>query len=57
MENTPPPSTLHEKLAFWDNFLAVSNGLMKIHGEGVDNPDVLQILLGYVVWNRKLIQD
>ena len=49
MEKVPPPSTTQEKMIFWDNFSAVLNGLAKIHGEGEDNPDILQILLGYVM--------
>ena len=46
MAQTPPPSITQEKVTFWDKFLAVINGLVKIHGEGEENPDVLQILLG-----------
>ena len=49
MEKTPPPSTTQEKVTFWENFLAVLSGLVKIHGEGEDDPDVFQILLGYVM--------
>ncbi len=49
MKQIPPPSTPQEKMTFWENFLAVMSGLVKIHGEGEDNPDILQILLGYVM--------
>ena len=49
MERIPPPMTTQEKMTFWDNFLAVLNGLVKIHGEGEDDPDIFQILLGYVM--------
>ena len=56
MERIPPPSTLHEKMTFWDNFLSVMNGLVKIHGEGEDDPDIFQILLGYVMCITQPIQ-
>lgn len=56
MKQTPPPSTTQEKVIFWDNFLAVINGLVKIHGEGEDNPDIFQILLGYVMCVFKPVQ-
>ena len=56
MKQTPPPSTTEEKLTFWGNFLAVINGLVKIHGEGEDDPDIFQILLGYVICVLKAVQ-
>ena len=49
MKKNPPPSTPLEIMTFWDNFLDVLIGLAKIHGEGEDNPDIFQILLGYVI--------
>ena len=56
MARTRPPSTTQEKVTFWENFLAVINGLVRIHGEGEDDPDVFQILLGYVIRTFQPVQ-
>ena len=56
VEQTQPPLTTQEKMTFWENFLPVINGLVKIHGEGEDDPEILQPLLGYVLCIEQSVQ-